>query len=146
MTGYNVTKLHVLFFSSRFMTVTTVYNRVSLLHNFEVPPSNITSDGNYRDLGSVHFSYVSHSVVVSVVMRLRARRFRVQVPVEAREFSLLRNVKNNSVANTASSSKVTGVISQEQSGRSPNITTCLHLVPVSITFGATLLYSPYKLS
>jgi hypothetical protein len=89
--GDNVTKIHDFsFFSSLFMKFTIIYSRVSLLHNLEVPPSNITSDGSYRDLGSAHFSFVSHCGVVSVVTSLRAGRSGFHIPVEARDFSFLK--------------------------------------------------------
>jgi hypothetical protein len=88
------------------MRFTPFYSGVSLLHSLEVPSSNIRSDGSYRDFGSAYFSFVSHCGVVSAVTRLRARRSWVQIPVEARQCSLLRNVKNSSGANPASCSKL----------------------------------------
>ena len=87
------------------MRFKTVYSGVSLLHNQEVPSSTITSDVSYRDFGSAYFSFVSHYGVVSVVTRLRAGRSGVQIPVESRDCSLLRNVKNSAGANPGPCSK-----------------------------------------
>ena len=76
----------------------------------------------------VVYTYQLPTRTALTVTGLRVVRYGVQVPMRARDFSLLQNVHTGSVAHLASYRIGTGVTSGGQTGRDVKLPTHLHLV------------------